>query len=122
MDLHHDEGALGAAVNYDAYLRQLKIFKTMGVNFLRTSHNPPAPEVLDICDRLGIMVMDEAFDTWTQAKTPNDYSRFFNANSDGDIAEMVEAAKNHPAIILWSIGNEIGGATTAAGVRSAGVW
>jgi len=116
VDLHHDEGSLGAADNYDAYLRQLKLFKAMGVNFLRTSHNPPAPEVLDICDRLGIMVMEEAFDVWNLGKTPNDYSRFFNANGDSDISEMVNAAKNHPAIMLWSIGNEIGGATTAAGV------
>ena len=112
VDLHHDAGALGAADNRDAYLRQMKLMKAMGANFLRTAHNPPAPELLDICDELGILVMDEAFDTWTAAKTANDYARFFPTNSDSDIAEMVNAAKNHPAVIMWSLGNEVQNSTT----------
>jgi beta-galactosidase len=90
--------------------------KAMGVNLLRTSHNPPDPDVLEICDRLGIMVIDEAFDVWNQGKTAFDYSRFFNAYGDSDLAEMVHSAKNHPSVIMWSIGNEIPRATSANGV------
>ena len=118
VDLHHDEGALGAADNRDAYLRQLKLMKNMGANFLRTSHNPPAPEVLELCDELGILVMEEAFDTWTAPKTANDYSRFFPSYSDGDIREMVDAGKNHPAVIMWSLGNEVQNSTTPIGVTN----
>ena len=75
---HHDLGALGAAVNYRAIEKQLQMLKGMGVNALRTSHNPPAPELLDMADRLGFLVMDEAFDCWDQAKNTYDYGRFFN--------------------------------------------
>jgi beta-galactosidase len=112
VDLHHDLGALGAAVNRDAVLRQMKIMKSMGVNALRTSHNPPSPEMIDVCQRLGIMMMVEAFDTWRTPKVKFDYGRFFDANSDADITEMVDAAKNSPAVVLWSIGNEIPDSTS----------
>jgi beta-galactosidase len=113
VDMHHDLGALGAAVNYRAIERQLQILKGMGVNAIRTSHNPPAPELLDIADRLGVMIMEEAFDTWTQAKTTNDYALYFNDWAERDIQDMVRRDRNHPSIVLWSIGNEINGATTA---------
>jgi beta-galactosidase len=114
VDLHHDLGALGAAVNRDAVMRQMRIMKSMGVNALRTSHNPPSPEMIDVCQRLGIVMMVEAFDTWRTPKVPFDYGRFFDANSDADIKEMVDAAKNSPAVILWSIGNEIPDSTSVS--------
>lgn len=113
VDMHHDLGALGSAVNYRAIERQIQILKGMGVNAIRTSHNPPAPELLDITDRLGVLIMEEAFDTWTQPKTTNDYSLYFNDWAQRDIQDMVLRDRNHPSIILWSIGNEISGATTA---------
>ncbi len=112
VDMHHDLGALGSAVNYRAIERQLQILKGMGVNAIRTSHNPPAPEFLDITDRLGILVMEEAFDTWTQPKTTNDYALYFNDWAQRDIQDMVRRDRNHPSVIIWSIGNEISGATT----------
>ncbi|GGL00278.1 glycoside hydrolase family 2 TIM barrel-domain containing protein [Mangrovihabitans endophyticus] len=107
VNLHHDLGALGAAVNRDAILRQLRIMRGMGVNALRTSHNPPAPELIQACEQLGIVLMVEAFDVWNVGKTPYDYARFFPADGDADLAEMVRAARNSPAVIMWSIGNEI---------------
>src|SRR3954454_23621909 len=113
VDLHHDQGALGAATNYEAVLRQMRIMKSMGVNALRTSHNPPSPELIDVCQRLGILMMDEAFDTWRRPKGQFDYGPFFDANSDADVKEMVDAAKNSPSVILWSIGNEIPDSTSA---------
>jgi beta-galactosidase len=113
VDLHHDEGALGAAVNKDALMRQMKIMRSMGVNAFRTSHNPPSPEMIEVCQELGIVMMVEAFDTWRTPKRQFDYGRFFDANSDADIAEMVNAAKNSPAAVLWSIGNEIPDSTSA---------
>jgi beta-galactosidase len=117
VDLHHDLGALGAAVNRDALVRQMTIMKSMGVNALRTAHNPPAPELVDVCEQLGIVMMVEAFDTWSTPKTTFDYARFFNEHSDSDIKEMVNAAKNSPAVIMWSIGNEIRGQTVATAER-----
>jgi len=104
---HHDLGALGAAVNTRAIEKRLQQLKAMGVNALRTSHNPPAPEFLDIADRLGFLVMDEAFDCWDQAKNQYDYARFFKQWSAIDIGDMVARDRNHPGIIIWSIGNEI---------------
>jgi beta-galactosidase len=104
---HHDLGALGAAVNTRAIEKRLQQLKAMGVNALRTSHNPPAPEFLDIADRLGFLVMDEAFDCWDQAKNKYDYARFFTQWSATDIGDMVARDRNHPGIIIWSIGNEI---------------
>ena len=85
----------------------------MGVNAIRTSHNPPAPEFLEITDRLGVLVLDEAFDTWEQTKTTNDYGRYFTAWAQRDIQAMVRRDRNHPSVILWSIGNEVGGSTIA---------
>src|SRR5262245_38131217 len=113
VHMHHDLGALGAAVNYRAIERQVEILKGMGVNAIRTSHNPPAPEFLDVTDRLGILVLDEAFDTWTQTKTTNDYGMYFATWAQRDIQDMVRRDRNHPSVILWSIGNEVGGSTTA---------
>jgi beta-galactosidase len=110
--LHHDLGALGTAVNYRALERQLQIMKAMGANAIRTAHNPPAPELLDITDRLGLLVMDEAFDTWTQTKTANDYGLYFTQWGQRDIQDQVRRDRNHPSVIMWSIGNEVGGSTT----------
>ncbi len=114
VDLHHDLGALGSAVDRDAVLRQMRIMKSMGVNALRTSHNPPSPEMLQVCEQLGIVVMDEAFDTWHTPKVQYDYGRFFDADSDADVTEMVNAARNSPAVVMWSIGNEIPDSTSVA--------
>jgi len=105
--LHHDLGCLGAAVNTRAIERQLEIMKNMGCNAIRTSHNPPAPELLDLCDRMGFLVMDEAFDEWIRPKTIFGYGRFFNEWSERDVTDMIRRDRNHPSIILWSIGNEI---------------
>jgi len=116
---HHDLGPLGAAFNTSAMERKLRILKEMGANALRTSHNPVAPEVLDLCDRMGILVLEEAFDCWKKAKTPNDYARDFPAWHERDIAAMVRRDRNHPSIILWSIGNEIPEQGMAGGVELA---
>jgi len=105
---HHDLGPLGAAINVRALERQLQLLKEMGVNAIRTSHNPPAPELLDLCDRLGIMVVDEAFDCWRKGKTPNDYHLLFEDWFEKDLRAMIRRDRNHPSIILWSIGNEVG--------------
>ncbi|HEY1515329.1 MAG TPA: glycoside hydrolase family 2 TIM barrel-domain containing protein [Solirubrobacteraceae bacterium] len=107
VDLHNDEGALGSVDNYDAMWRQMSNLKAMGVNAFRTSHNPPSPELIDICQRLGIVMMVEAFDAWDTGKLSADYHLYFNQWSDYDIKEMVDEAKNSPAVIMWSIGNEI---------------
>ncbi len=104
---HHDLGVLGAAVNTRAIERQLEILKSFGVNAIRTSHYPPAPELLDLCDRMGCLVMDEAFDEWKHNKTKNGYGKFFDEWSERDITSMVDRDRNHPSIVLWSIGNEI---------------
>ena len=104
---HHDLGALGAAVNRRAIERQLQILKGAGVNALRTSHNPPAPEVLEFCDRLGIVVMDEIFDMWRRPKVQNGYSKYYDEWSERDVRDFVRRDRNHPSVIMWSIGNEI---------------
>jgi beta-galactosidase len=104
---HHDLGALGTAVNRRAIERQLQILKGAGVNALRTSHNPPAPEVLEFCDRLGIVVMDEIFDMWREPKVPNGYSKYYDEWSERDVRDFVRRDRNHPSVIMWSIGNEI---------------
>jgi beta-galactosidase len=116
VNLHHDQGALGSVVNRDAIVRQLRLMQSMGVNAVRTSHNPPAPELVAACDELGLVLMVEAFDVWNRGKVAFDYARFFDANGDADITEMVKAARNAPSVVLWSIGNEIPGSTSAAGV------
>ncbi len=105
--LHHDLGALGAAVNRRAIERQLQILQAAGVNAIRTSHNPPAPELLELADRLGFLVIDEAFDMWRTAKVPNGYSQYFESWSERDLRDMVRRDRNHPSIIMWSIGNEV---------------
>ena len=119
VDLHHDQGALGSAVNADALLRQMTIMKEMGVNALRTSHNPPAPEMIAVCEKLGILMMVEAFDCWHTGKTAYDYHRFFDTWCEADAAEMVLAARNSPAVLMWSIGNEIPDSTSTAGLGMA---
>src|SRR5208282_4898336 len=104
---HHDLGSLGAAVNYRAIEKRLQMLKSMGSNALRTSHNPPPPEFLDIADRLGFLVMDEAFDCWATGKNPYDYGRIFNQWSVTDIQTMVMRDRNPQCVIIWSTDNEI---------------
>lgn len=104
---HHDLGCLGAAVNRRAIQRQLEILKSFGVNAIRTSHYPPAPELLDLADEMGFVVMDEAFDEWKNSKTKFGYGQFFDEWSERDIVSMLHRDRNHPSIVLWSIGNEI---------------
>ena len=105
--LHHDLGALGTAINPRAIERQLEILRAMGCNAIRTSHNPPAPEFLDACDRLGFLVFDEAFDCWAKGKGRNDYHRFFADWHEADLRALVRRDRNHPSVIMWSIGNEV---------------
>jgi beta-galactosidase len=105
---HHDLGALGAAINVRALERQIQILKAMGCNAIRTSHNMPAPELLDLCDRMGMLVMDESFDCWESGKTPNDYHLIFDAWHERDWRAELRRDRNHPSIVLWSIGNEVG--------------
>ena len=120
VSLHHDHGALGAEENYKAEYRRLKQMKEMGVNSIRTTHNPASPQTLQIAAELGLLVQEEAFDTWYGGKKPYDYGRFFEKDathpearkgekwSDYDLRTMVERDKNNPAVFMWSIGNEIG--------------
>ncbi len=105
---HHDLGALGTAVNYRALQRQLEMLAEMGVNAIRTSHNPPAPELLDLADKMGFLVMDETFDVWLRGKTPMDYSRIYADWHEQDARMLVRRDRNHPSVIMWSIGNEVG--------------
>ena len=105
---HHDLGALGAAINVRALERQLEIMKAMGVNGIRTSHNPPAPELLDLCDKMGFIVMDEAFDMWKKKKTTYDYSSDFDLWHERDLVDQITRDRNHPSVFIWSIGNEVG--------------
>ena len=105
--LHHDLGPLGAAVNKAAIIRQIKQLKDMGCDAIRTSHNLPSQMQMDVCDSLGMMVMAESFDMWVYPKCKNGYARFFREWSDRDITALVEANRNHPSIVMWSIGNEI---------------
>lgn len=104
---HHDLGALGTAVNVRAIERQLQILKDMGCNGIRTSHNPPAPELLDLCDKMGFIVMDEAFDMWEKKKVTYDYSLDFKEWHEHDLRDLVTRDRNHPSIFIWSIGNEV---------------
>ena len=104
---HHDLGPLGSAINIRALQRQIELLKEMGVNAIRTSHNPPAPELLDLCDQMGIVVMDESFDCWRRAKKPNDYHLLFDDWHEKDFRAQIRRDRNHPCVVLWSIGNEI---------------
>ena len=104
---HHDFGCLGAALNEDALHRKLIILRDMGVNAVRCSHNPPAPELLNMCDSMGFLVMDESFDMWRRKKSQNDYARFFDKWHKRDLSDLVRRDRNHPSVIMWSIGNEV---------------
>jgi beta-galactosidase len=107
--LHHDLGPLGSAWHPEAAERQLRIMKEMGCNAIRTSHNPPAPGMVDLCDRMGILLQVEAFDCWDKPKSPNDYARHFKDWHERDLRLMVRNFRNHPSVVMWSIGNEING-------------
>lgn len=104
---HHDFGCLGSAINEDAMHRKLVMLKEMGCNALRCSHNPPAPELLNMCDTMGFIVMDESFDMWRRRKTKNDYARFFDKWYERDLTDLVKRDRNHPSVMIWSIGNEV---------------
>ena len=105
--IHHDGGAFGAAVPLQVWERRLEILRELGVNAIRTAHNPPAPEFLDLCDRMGFIVMDELFDCWTVAKNPHDYHLYFKDWSIIDTRDTVRRDRNHPSIVVYSAGNEI---------------
>ncbi len=104
---HHDLGALGAAMNKTALQRQLSILKSFGCNAIRTSHNPPAPELPELADKMGFLIMDEAFDCWTRGKQPGDYGSLFKDWHVKDIEALVCRDRNHPSVIMWSTGNEV---------------
>lgn len=105
--LHHDQGPIGTAINKSALRRQLTILKDMGCDAIRTSHNMPAHELLDLCDEMGFMVMDEAFDEWKKPKCKNGYNLFFDEWAEKDMVNFIRRDRNHPSIIMWSIGNEV---------------
>lgn len=105
--LHHDLGPIGAAVNFRALERQLQIMQEMGCNAIRTSHNPPTPELLELCDRMGFVVQVEAFDEWKIGKNANGYNTLFDKWAERDLTAMIHRDRNHPSVIMWSIGNEI---------------
>ncbi len=105
--MHHDLGALGAAVNRRAMERQLEMLAQMGCNAIRTSHNPPAPELLDLCDSMGFLVMNEAFDVWRKNKSAYDYAMFFEEWHEKDLRDFIVRDRNHPSVVMWSIGNEV---------------
>ena len=113
--MHHDLGALGAAWNARAAQRQLEILQNMGVNAIRTAHNPPAPELLDLCDEMGFLVIDEFSDTWKSAKRANGYALLFDEWAERDVRAIVRRDRNHPSIIAWSSGNEVHEQGSAAG-------
>ncbi|MDB5015447.1 MAG: beta-galactosidase [Mucilaginibacter sp.] len=104
---HHDLGSLGAAINTRALERQLQMLKAMGCNGIRTSHNPPAPELLELCDKMGFIVMDEAFDCWEWKKAKYDYHLYFKEWHKRDLEDQILRDRNHPSVFIWSIGNEI---------------
>jgi beta-galactosidase len=116
---HHDLGALGAAINTRAIERQLQLLKAMGCNAIRTSHNPPAPELLDLCDKMGFIVMDEAFDMWNKQKKPYDYHLYFKEWHKIDLEAQIMRDRNHPSVMIWSIGNEIPEQTDTIGFNTA---
>jgi beta-galactosidase len=108
VNQHHGLGALGAAFNFRAAERQLEILREMGCNAIRTAHNPPAPELLELTDRMGFLVMDEAFDVWERRKTPLDFHLIFPDWHEQDLRALVRRDRNHPSVIIWSFGNEVG--------------
>lgn len=107
--VHQDNGLLGSATFDKAEIRRVRLLKNNGFNAIRTSHNPPSRQFLDACDSIGVFVIDEAFDTWQNAKCNKDYHCYFNRYSDGDLSAFVQRDRNHPSVIMWSIGNEIAG-------------
>jgi beta-galactosidase len=115
---HHDLGPLGAAINVSALRRQLTILKDMGCNAIRTSHNMPAPELVRLCDEMGFMMMVEAFDEWQFAKCKNGYNRYFNEWAEKDMVNMLHQFRNNPSVVMWSIGNEVPGQASPAGVKT----
>lgn len=116
---HHDLGSLGAAVNYRALERQLELLKEMGCNGIRTSHNPPAPELLELCDKMGFIVLDEAFDMWKKGKTLFDYHLYWDEWHKRDLEDFVLRDRNHPSVMMWSIGNEIHEQSDTSGITIA---
>jgi len=119
--LHHDGGAVGAAVPERVWERRFALLKEMGCNAIRTSHNPPAPEFLDLCDRLGFLVMNEAFDEWRAPKGqigPYGYSQYFDEWHERDVTDFVRRDRNHPSVVIWSAGNEIGDQVASRGVET----
>jgi beta-galactosidase len=116
---HHDLGCLGSAINYRALQRQLEILKAMGCNAIRTSHNPPSPELLELTDKMGFIVMDEAFDCWQKGKKKYDYHLFFDEWHKRDLEDQILRDRNHPSVIIWSIGNEIPQQSDTSGFRIA---
>ncbi len=115
---HHDLGPLGAAVNRAALRHQVELLKEMGANAIRTSHNMPAPELVELCDELGMMLMVEPFDDWSfRPKSPNGYGRFFNEWAERDMENMVKHYRNSPAVVMWSIGNEVTGQWSPVGMN-----
>jgi len=108
VNMHHDLGALGAAFNFRAAQRQLEMLRDLGVNAIRMSHNPPAPELLELTDKMGFLVVDEAFDVWLRKKTPLDFHLVFPDWHEQDLRALVRRDRNHPSVIIWSIGNEVG--------------
>jgi len=116
---HHDLGCLGAAAYPRAIERQLQILKAMGCNAIRTSHNPPAPELLSLCDSMGFIVMDEAFDCWKRPKVQYDYHLYWDEWHQKDLSDQILRDRNHPSIIIWSIGNEIPEQHDSSGMRIA---
>jgi beta-galactosidase len=115
--LHHDGGCVGAAVPIKIWQERLKLLKEMGCNAIRTSHNPVAPEVLDLCDQMGFLVMDEAFDVWETQKVKNDYHLYFDEWWKRDVTDQIHRDRNHPSIVMWSAGNEIPDQTKDRGVE-----
>jgi len=105
--MHHDLGSIGAAINRSAMIRQIEILKGMGTNAIRTSHNPPAPDLLELCDEMGILVMDEFFDEWTVPKVLSGYVKHFPEKAIPDMEAVIRRDRNHPCVIMWSIGNEV---------------
>ena len=115
VNLHHDAGALGAAVPEGVWRRRLELLRAMGANAVRTAHNPVAPEFLALCDSLGLLVMNEVFDEWTIGKVSEGYHKYFSEWAERDVTDFVRRDRNHPSVVLWSAGNEIGEQTTADG-------
>ncbi|MDQ3843267.1 MAG: DUF4982 domain-containing protein [Bacteroidota bacterium] len=113
--LHHDAGSVGAAVPEAMWVRRLQILKEMGCNAIRTSHNPMAPEFLDLCDRMGFLVQNEIFDVWKAGKVKYDYANYFNQWSQHDLVNFIHRDRNHPSVVMWSAGNEIGEQTQEQG-------